>query len=189
MCACIIYLSVSALVRCSVAYTARLLFFYYRLRNVTGGTTALSLSLGLAPPADDVVSVVDVCAKLQSGRVCVCEIFLSPQGDRYSHGYSANDGGQTDRATESEDIALLLCPPSPVRPNLQRRRRVSEWVRGDRMEAIAKHDFTATAEDELSFRRSQVLKVSIIIIIVSLYGDPAPKWGDDKCYVFVGCPM
>ena len=43
------------------------------------------------------------------------------------------------------------------------------------MEAIAKHDFTATAEDELSFRRSQVLKVSIIIIIVSLYGDPAPK--------------
>lgn len=27
------------------------------------------------------------------------------------------------------------------------------------MEAIAKHDFTATAEDELSFRRSQVLKV------------------------------
>ena len=93
---------------------------------MTGGTTALSLSLGLAPPADDVVSVVDVCAKLQSGRVCVCEIFLSQQGDRYSHGYSANDGGQTDRATESEDIALLLCPPSPVRPNLQRRRRVSE---------------------------------------------------------------
>lgn len=28
-----------------------------------------------------------------------------------------------------------------------------------RMEAIAKHDFTATAEDELSFRRSQILKV------------------------------
>lgn len=27
------------------------------------------------------------------------------------------------------------------------------------MEAIAKHDFTATAEDELSFRRSQILKV------------------------------
>ncbi|KYM92374.1 Protein E(sev)2B [Atta colombica] len=27
------------------------------------------------------------------------------------------------------------------------------------MEAIAKHDFTATAEDELSFRRSQVLKI------------------------------
>lgn len=31
--------------------------------------------------------------------------------------------------------------------------------RGRRMEAVAKHDFTATAEDELSFRRSQVLKV------------------------------
>lgn len=28
-----------------------------------------------------------------------------------------------------------------------------------RMEAIAKHDFTATAEDELSFRRCQILKV------------------------------
>lgn len=27
------------------------------------------------------------------------------------------------------------------------------------MEAIAKHDFNATAEDELSFRKSQVLKV------------------------------
>lgn len=27
------------------------------------------------------------------------------------------------------------------------------------MEAIAKHEFTATADDELSFRRSQVLKV------------------------------
>ncbi|CAK9834188.1 Growth factor receptor-bound protein 2, partial [Anthophora retusa] len=27
------------------------------------------------------------------------------------------------------------------------------------MEAIAKHDFTATAEDELSFRRSQILKI------------------------------
>lgn len=31
--------------------------------------------------------------------------------------------------------------------------------RGRRMEAVAKHDFTATAEDELSFRRSQILKV------------------------------
>ena len=28
------------------------------------------------------------------------------------------------------------------------------------MEAIAKHDFNATAEDELSFRKNQVLKVS-----------------------------
>nr|CAD7262139.1 unnamed protein product [Timema shepardi]CAD7568859.1 unnamed protein product [Timema californicum] len=29
----------------------------------------------------------------------------------------------------------------------------------DNMEAIAKHDFNATAEDELSFRKSQVLKI------------------------------
>lgn len=28
------------------------------------------------------------------------------------------------------------------------------------MEAIAKHEFNATADDELSFKRSQVLKVS-----------------------------
>lgn len=28
------------------------------------------------------------------------------------------------------------------------------------MEAIAKHDFNATAEDELSFRKGDVLKVS-----------------------------
>lgn len=27
------------------------------------------------------------------------------------------------------------------------------------MEAVAKHDFNATADDELSFRRSQILKV------------------------------
>jgi len=27
------------------------------------------------------------------------------------------------------------------------------------MEAIAKHDFNATADDELSFRKNQVLKV------------------------------
>lgn len=27
------------------------------------------------------------------------------------------------------------------------------------MEAIAKHDFTATADDELSFKKNQVLKV------------------------------
>lgn len=31
--------------------------------------------------------------------------------------------------------------------------------RGYRMEAIAKHDFSATADDELSFRKSQILKV------------------------------
>lgn len=30
------------------------------------------------------------------------------------------------------------------------------------MEAVAKHDFNATAEDELSFRRSDVLKASSI---------------------------
>lgn len=30
------------------------------------------------------------------------------------------------------------------------------------MEAIAKHDFTATADDELSFKRGQVLKVCAI---------------------------
>lgn len=29
------------------------------------------------------------------------------------------------------------------------------------MEAVAKHDFNATADDELSFRKSQILKVSI----------------------------
>lgn len=28
------------------------------------------------------------------------------------------------------------------------------------MEAIAKHDFNATAEDELSFRKGQILKVN-----------------------------
>lgn len=28
------------------------------------------------------------------------------------------------------------------------------------MEAIAKHDFTATADDELCFRKNQILKVS-----------------------------
>lgn len=28
------------------------------------------------------------------------------------------------------------------------------------MEAIAKHDFSATAEDELSFRKNQILKVN-----------------------------
>ncbi len=32
------------------------------------------------------------------------------------------------------------------------------------MEAIAKHDFNATAEDELSFRKGQVLKVSFYLL-------------------------
>lgn len=30
------------------------------------------------------------------------------------------------------------------------------------MEAVAEHDFNATAEDELSFRKNQILKVSWI---------------------------
>lgn len=29
------------------------------------------------------------------------------------------------------------------------------------MEAIAKHDFNATADDELSFRKNQILKVNM----------------------------
>lgn len=32
------------------------------------------------------------------------------------------------------------------------------------MEAIAKHDFNATAEDELSFRKTQILKVGLVHI-------------------------
>lgn len=60
-------------------------------------------------------------------------------------------------------IASALSPPPPasqrfvVSSPVSRRRR-----RRRRMEAIAKHDFTATAEDELSFRRSQVLKVGTV---------------------------
>lgn len=34
------------------------------------------------------------------------------------------------------------------------------------MEAIAKHDFNATADDELSFRKNQILKVSKITFYV-----------------------
>lgn len=34
------------------------------------------------------------------------------------------------------------------------------------MEATAKHDFNATAEDELSFRKQQVLKVKVVFYIV-----------------------
>lgn len=30
------------------------------------------------------------------------------------------------------------------------------------MEAVAKHDFNATADDELSFRKNQILKVSML---------------------------
>lgn len=31
------------------------------------------------------------------------------------------------------------------------------------MEAVAKHDFSATAEDELSFRKGQILKVRLFL--------------------------
>lgn len=59
------------------------------------------------------------------------------------------------------------------------------------MEAIAKHDFTATAEDELSFRRSQVLKVRLVIsfcdipLFLYIFRDPQefppsrPRFSDD----------
>ena len=36
------------------------------------------------------------------------------------------------------------------------------------MEAVAKHDFNATADDELSFRKGAVLKVSIILLFFDL---------------------
>ena len=36
------------------------------------------------------------------------------------------------------------------------------------MEAIAKHDFNATAEDELSFRKNQILKVILFIILTTI---------------------
>jgi growth factor receptor-binding protein 2 len=34
------------------------------------------------------------------------------------------------------------------------------------MEAIAKHDFNATAEDELSFKKGQVLKVKSTLNLI-----------------------
>lgn len=37
------------------------------------------------------------------------------------------------------------------------------------MEAIAKHDFNATADDELSFRKNQVLKVNIYLKDFSVF--------------------
>ncbi len=37
------------------------------------------------------------------------------------------------------------------------------------MEAIAKHDFTATADDELSFKRGQVLKVGSFLTYKSTH--------------------
>lgn len=37
------------------------------------------------------------------------------------------------------------------------------------MEAVAKHDFNATADDELSFRKNQILKVSAIDKIYWLF--------------------
>lgn len=39
-------------------------------------------------------------------------------------------------------------------------------VKYHKMEAIAKHDFNATADDELSFRKGQVLKVSVYLFCV-----------------------
>lgn len=38
------------------------------------------------------------------------------------------------------------------------------------MEAIAKHDFNATADDELSFKKNQVLKVSHLTIMYLNHG-------------------
>lgn len=40
------------------------------------------------------------------------------------------------------------------------------------MEASAKHDFNATADDELSFRKGQVLKVSIDSRLCLIIGIP-----------------
>lgn len=39
------------------------------------------------------------------------------------------------------------------------------------MEAIAKYDFKATADDELSFKRGEVLKVffSFVVVIINVY--------------------
>lgn len=58
-------------------------------------------------------------------------------------------------ARTSVIASALSCAPSSGSSLVSRRLRHP----GGRMEAIAKHDFTATAEDELSFRRNQVLKV------------------------------
>jgi len=33
------------------------------------------------------------------------------------------------------------------------------------MEAVAKHEFNATAEDELSFRKGQILKVDLVVFL------------------------
>lgn len=42
-----------------------------------------------------------------------------------------------------------------------------EVIPPQKMEAIAKHDFNATAEDELSFRKGQVLKVKFTVNILN----------------------
>nr|CDQ00756.1 BMA-SEM-5 [Brugia malayi] len=44
------------------------------------------------------------------------------------------------------------------------------------MEAVAEHDFNATAEDELSFRKNQILKV--------LNKDEDPHWYKAECFFF-----
>lgn len=60
-------------------------------------------------------------------------------------------------------VALCLCGNACVSVFvcvrvLYRRERVRQSSRPN-MEAVAKHDFTATADDELSFKKNQVLKV------------------------------
>lgn len=59
-------------------------------------------------------------------------------------------------ATQARDTSFyfLIKPLPPTPPQVNHSRE------GVTMEAIAKYDFTATAEDELSFKRGEVLKVS-----------------------------
>lgn len=44
------------------------------------------------------------------------------------------------------------------------------------MEAIAKHDFNATADDELSFRKNQILKVRMHHIIHGPFDSNIVHW-------------
>lgn len=71
--------------------------------------------------------------------------------------------------------------PSSVSVERARRAKTEQKANTSRvcgraaMEAIAKHDFNATADDELSFRRSQVLKVgppkTVLLKLPSLFSD------------------